>query len=63
MNGFVMSGSCEGVLIENLEVCMLQEIAISSATIGAFFNMDLPMVEGCSTTSLTPNGQMLFFEF
>ena len=48
-----MSASCEGVLMENLKVCMQQRIATSPTTIGASCNVDrLSIVEGCATIFL-----------
>ena len=38
-----MSASCEGVLIENLEACMQQGVATSPTTIGAPYNVQLPL--------------------
>ena len=41
MIDYVMSTSCEGVLMEILEVRMQQGVATSSTTIGAHCNLDL----------------------
>ena len=42
----MMSASCQGVLIENLNACMQQRVATSPTTIGPPYNVDLLMVEG-----------------
>ena len=52
MIDFVKSASCESVLMENLEACMQQGIAISPTTIEVPCNTDLPNVEECATTPL-----------
>ena len=56
----MMSASCEGVLMKNLEACM-QQVATLVMTIGAPCNTDLPLVEGCTTTPLTSKGLPLYF--
>ena len=45
MNDFVMSISCEGVLMKALETCMQQGGATSLMTIGAPCNADLSTIE------------------
>ena len=50
------SASCESVLMENLKACMQQGVATSPMAIEAPYNMDLPMVEGCTTILLRREG-------
>ena len=50
MSDYLMTASCEGVLMKNLETYMQQGVATSPMTIGAPCNADLPTVEGCATT-------------
>ena len=49
MSEFMMSISCRGVLIENLEACMQQGVAISPTSGGVPRNVNLPTVEERAT--------------
>ena len=48
--------------MENLEACMQQRIATSPKTIRAPSNVDLPMVEGCTTIPFTSKCPKPIFE-
>ena len=50
MNDFVMSVSCGGVLMENLEACIQQGVATLPTTIGTPCIADPSMMDGCATT-------------